>query len=153
MKFSITPITGQELFDLYELYRKAGGPDSPKDKLSSLSKAACEIAVSRFDKEKHFSIHFENEHIGFIGIYPNSSYANLFYIFSEEQRGKGYLILLLEDIKEYCLKNYETISTLIAVTRPDNIPSVRGLEKFGFQNDGEYSEDEVLYVEYSYLLK
>lgn len=153
MNLSINPINESELIHLYELYRLANEPDSPKVPFSFLSKDGKQEAMKRFDIQSHFTVYNGKECIGFLGIYVNTPYANIFYIFNESQRGKGYLSPVLNQIKNHCLKILTEVEVLVAVTQPQNLASIRGLEKSGFQNEGEIIDSGVKYLEYSFQLK
>lgn len=153
MNLSINPIRECDQIHLYELYRSADESDSPKVPFNFLNKDGKREAMKRFDIQSHFAVYDEKECVGFIGIYMDTPYANLFYIFYESQRGKGYLTPVLNEIKNLCLNKFCEIKTLIAVTQPQNFASIRGLEKAGFRNEGEVIDSGTPYVEYSFELK
>lgn len=87
----------------------------------------------------HFSILLDGQLIGAVGIMPESgrSYnAEIGYFLAREQHGKGYAVQAVKLAWQYVTDHLPQIRRLQALIAVDNHPSVKVVEKAGFQREG-----------------
>jgi RimJ/RimL family protein N-acetyltransferase len=110
-----------------------------------------------YHPEDHFVVYDSDNLIGFVGLIPDDEEVilNVFYIISPEFRGNGFLVKILDLLKEYCRTNFQNYKSLSTLTRKTNLPSLKGLIRSSFVRVGEYVEESqpnVKYEEYVFGL-
>ncbi|GAB4282855.1 MAG: GNAT family N-acetyltransferase [Candidatus Rifleibacteriota bacterium] len=87
----------------------------------------------------NFSILLNNKVIGAIGVLPerNRPYnAEIGYFLDKDQHGKGYALQAVRLAETYVLKHLPVIHRLYAVIVVENLPSIRVVEKAGYEKEG-----------------
>ncbi|WP_374079716.1 GNAT family N-acetyltransferase [Bdellovibrio bacteriovorus] len=147
--------TLSELIVLHDSYFESGEPDAPLSRFSEMSEVEQKAALIQFAPEFHFAAWVDRDLIGFVGIYPDEEFNNVgvFYLIHPSFRGKGCFSSLLTALVEHCRKRYPKYKFIRALTRAENVASVRGLLRASFLRKGECIEELHISVTYDeYLL-
>jgi RimJ/RimL family protein N-acetyltransferase len=149
--------TVEEIALLHDFYFESSEPDSPKSNYDNLSSEEKSAVPSQFPVGNYLSAMKENELIGFVGFFPDDDLnVNIFYVLSPRYRGKGYFRELLNLSILHCRNVYSDFKYIRALTRLQNLASIRGLERFSFIRRGQITEEvqpDVPYEEYVYRIK
>lgn len=150
LKFQNTK--ADELILLHDFYFESSEPDAPKKKFHNLSKEEQSLVRSKYHLGQIRTVFDENRPVGFVGFYPDDADSvNIFYVISPAERGKGYLAEILKLSVEYCRKKFSSYQYIRALTRDQNIPSIKGLRQSGFIRKGSVVEEiqsDIIYEEY-----
>ncbi|WP_413944521.1 GNAT family N-acetyltransferase [Bdellovibrio sp. HCB-162] len=155
MKIVFKELTLGELIILHDSYFESGEPDAPLKRFSEMSPLEQKLALEVYSPEFHFAAWSGEKLIGFVGVYPDKEPINvgIFYIIHPSFRGQGYFASLLEALIAHCRSKYPHYKYIRALTRKENLASVRGLSKASFTYNGECVEELPQLVSYSeYLL-
>ena len=147
--------TSDELILFHDFYHDSSEPDAPRAKFQNLTKEEQNLSYSKYTLNQIRTVVDDDRLIGFVGIYPDDDDVNIFYVVSPEERGKGYLVKILSLMIEYCHKEFSTYRQIRALTRAQNISSIKGLKRTAFLRKGSVIEDtqpDVTYEEYIFPL-
>ncbi|MBC7457380.1 MAG: GNAT family N-acetyltransferase, partial [Bdellovibrionaceae bacterium] len=82
--------------------------------------------------------------------------VNIFYVLSPNHRGKGYFKELLKNSITHCREKFYGFHKMRALTKLQNVASVKGLESCSFVRKGTIVENvqpDVVYEEYIYHMR
>lgn len=143
-----------EMIQLHDFYSESKEPDAPSRVFSDLNSGEQEKALNLYNLDRHFTVLDSENTVGFLGLFPDEDFEfiHLFYLVVPEFRGKGFLTQILNLAKEYCQLNYSQYHSIRALTLPDNIASVKGLQRSNFTRSRSVTEElasgDVQYEEY-----
>lgn len=143
MKLHLRRPQKSELILLHDSYFESAEPDAPKKPFALLSMQEKEAVSSQFDPDFHFAVCDGDMVVGFVGIYPDDEFMNIgiFYVLIPDHRGKGYFSLVLESLVAHCRQNYSNYRFIRALTRKNNLASIKGLLAASFVRKGECVEE------------
>lgn len=137
---------------LHDFYCESSEPDAPKNKFENLSAEEKIEAATHYRSDKFKSVLKDGVLIGFVGFFPDDDdNINLFCVVSPENRGKGYFSMILKSSLDYCRTHFVDYKYIRGLTRKENAPSIRGLERFSFVKKGSLVEEmqpDITYEEY-----
>lgn len=150
--FKIQSLKENEWVLLHDFYSETPEPDAPKKKFSYLSPKEKEAAAQQYKIDSFMSVWNDDLLVGFVGFFPDDNKnINLFCVVAPEQRGKGHFSKILKASLNYCRVQFSDYKYIRGLTRKENRPSIRGLEKFSFIRKGSLVEEVqpgVIYEEY-----
>lgn len=137
---------------LHDYYCDSSEPDSPKNKFEYLNAEVKNQATEQYSSNHYKAVLKGEVLIGFVGFFPDDEdNINLFYVIAPERRGKGYFSEILTASLDYCRNGFVGYKYIRALTRKENTPSIKGLERFSFHRKGsmvEAVQPDVVYEEY-----
>lgn len=152
MVLRIQSLKEDEWVLLHDFYCKSPEPDAPKNKFEHLSAEEKIEAAAQYCSDNFKSVLKDGALIGFVGFFPDDDdNINLFCVVSPEYRGKGYFSTILKSSFDYCRIHFVGYKYIRVLTRKENSPSIRGLERFSFVKKGSLVEEvqpDVVYEEY-----
>lgn len=152
MSLRIQDLKEGEWILIHDFYSESPEPDAPKAKFESLSKEEKEQAALQYSSTQFKSVIEGNTLIGFLGFFPDDEYdVNIFCVISPQYRGKGYFPKILNLSLEYCRREFSGYKHIRGLTRKENTPSIKGLEKALFKRKGtviEAVQSDIVYEEY-----
>jgi len=150
--------TNEDIFNIYESYRKQNEPDSPTIDYLNLSEKALEDVRMKFKKHVYVTI-VDLQKVGWVTFLIEDDAVNLGFALFKEFRGKR----LMTQIIKKAICDFETNfpeKAIICSTREENIPAVKTIIKAGFTRVGtsmrsfnENSEKKTLYIDFKYVGK
>lgn len=153
MKLFLRKPTDSEVILLHDCYFNSSEPDAPKKLYVDLNVHEKAEVFRQFDSEFHLAVIDGEKTIGFVGVYPDDDflYVGVFYVIAPLYRGKGYFSPMLFALVKYCKEEYSNYKFVRALTRKNNIPSIKGLINASFERNGECLQEldfPVTYEEY-----
>lgn len=157
MSLKFRKTTFEEIVLLHDFYFNSSEPDAPKSKFENLSQEEKSSVCKQFPAENYLSLFKDNDLIGFVGFFPDDDLnVNIFYVLSPLHRGKGYFRDLLNISIMHCRVTFPEFQCIRALTRLQNLASIKGLEGCSFVRRGQIIEvvqPSVSYEEYIYQIK
>jgi len=152
MTLKIQNLAEGEWVLLHNFYCESPEPDAPKNMFENLSAEEKIEAAAHYCSDNFKSVLHADVLIGFVGFFPDDDEnINLFCVISPEHRGKGYFSKILRSSLDYCRTYFVGYKYIRGLTRKENAPSIRGLERFSFLRKGslvEAVQPDVVYEEY-----
>lgn len=153
MKLYLRKPTDSEIILLHDCYFDSFEPDAPKKRYVDLNAQEKAEVFLLFDSDFHLAVIDGEKVIGFVGVYPDDHflYVGVFYVIDPLHRGKGYFLSMLFALIKYCKEEYSNYKFVRALTRKNNVPSIKGLIKASFERKGECVQEldsPVTYEEY-----
>lgn len=157
MSIKFKKTTDEETVLLHDFYFSSVEPDAPKSLFKNLNDAEKSQAFNQFPVENYFTLVKEKELVGFVGFFPDDDLnVNIFYVLSPDHRGKGYFKEILDLSIDYCQKHFSQFNNIRALTRKQNLASIKGLERCCFERQGQVIEEvqpDVAYEEYVFPIR
>lgn len=152
MTLRIRKTNKSEWILLHDFYHESPEPDAPKSKFEHLNSKDQQLAISEYSADSFKAVTDSDSLIGFVGFFPDDNEnINIFCVISPEHRGKGYFGKILELSIDHCRQEFSGYKYIRGLTRKQNGPSIRGLERSSFFRKGSVIEEvqpDVSYEEY-----
>jgi RimJ/RimL family protein N-acetyltransferase len=153
MTISLTKASVEEIVILHDSYFQSAEPDGPKSAFAALSALEQKEVFKEFEPDFYFTAREGDKIIGFVGIYPDEEciHIGIFYVVAVPFRGRGYLAPLLVALVQRCRQQFPKHQFIRALSRKENLASIKGLQKQNFVRNGHCVQDvgeKVSYEEY-----
>lgn len=157
MQFTIRSLKDDEWIYLHDFYCESPEPDAPEKKFELLNSEEKKKAKKQYCSDQFMSVLKNDTLIGFLGFFPDDEEnINLFCVIAPEHRGRGYFSEVLKLALNFSRNHFGSYKYIRGLTRKENAPSIKALERFSFVRKGcviEEIQPDIVYEEYLLPIK